>query len=87
MAKGFKPTDDEVQIMRAASAEVQDSNFKALLDTIGSESTLRERRQAGKELLSKIRYATGERRKYDLSTENPRPEKVRRMLKQSKLPK
>ena len=61
MAKGFKPTDDEVQIMRAASAEVQDSNFKALLDTIGSESTLRERRQAGKELLSKIRYATGER--------------------------
>jgi hypothetical protein len=85
MAKGKKPSDDEIQIMRVARDEVQDAGFTALLSKIGSETTLRELRQAGKALLSQIRFATGARRKNDLPPENPRPEKIKRMIKQGKL--
>jgi hypothetical protein len=80
-AKGQELTDSELQLIHAAATEVQDSEFKALLQTACNETTLRLRRQAGKELLNKIRFATGARRKNDLPTDNSRPEKDRRILK------
>ena len=81
MVKGSKPAIDEIQILRAVVDEVQDAGFKALLGKVGEETTLLARRQAGRMLLSKIRFATGARRKYDLPPDNPRPEKIKRMLK------
>lgn len=84
MAKGSKPADSEIQLLRDAAAEVQDVEFRDLLRTVGNETTLRLRRQAGRKLLNKIKFATGARRKNDLPPDNPRPEKVKAGLKQGK---
>ena len=85
MAKGIKPTAEEIQHLRDVLPEVQDTKFRALLNTAGNEPALRELRQSGKDLLSAIRFATGARRKNDLPG-FPRPEKIKRMLKRGKAP-
>jgi 16S rRNA U516 pseudouridylate synthase RsuA-like enzyme len=87
MAKGIKPTDSELQLLRAASVEVREPDFKAQLQSAGNETTRRQLRQAGNELLSAIRFATGARRRNDLPPGNVRPEKAKRMLDRGKFMK
>jgi len=85
MVRGVHPTEIEIRLFRDAATDVQDQQFKALLQTAGNETTLHLRRQTGRELLNKVRFATGSRRKNDLPPDNPRPEKVKRWLKGDKL--
>jgi hypothetical protein len=59
MAKGDKPSDAEVQVLRSALSELRDQNFRERLELAGTETTLRARRETGRFLLSKIRFATG----------------------------
>src|SRR5437870_5003232 len=87
MARGIRLASSEKQLLRDSATEVQEPDFKALLQNAGNETTLRLLRQAGKDLLNKLRFATGARRKDDLSSDNPGPVKVKRWLKQGKLPK
>lgn len=84
IAKGIKPTDSQIRLLRDAATEVQEPDFKKLLESAGEEAELSDRRQHGKDLLSQIRYATGARRKNDLPQDNPRPEKIKKYLKQGK---
>jgi hypothetical protein len=80
MTKGTAPSDSEIRLLRGAAGEVQDREFKALLQKAGTETTLPQRRQVGKHLLNNIRFATGARRKNDLPPDNPRPDKIKRWL-------
>jgi hypothetical protein len=84
MKRGIKPTEEEIQVLRAAAAEAGDTNFRTLLESIGNESTLRDCRQTGKKLFSEMRFATGARRKNDLAPGIPRPEKIKRRLRKGK---
>ena len=85
MAKGINPTEAEISLLHTPAAEVQDAEFNTLLQTAGTRTTARSRRQLGKELLNQLKFATGARRRDDLPPDNPRPEKVKRELKKSKL--
>ena len=79
--RGDQLTDPEMQVVRAAAVEVADSEFKDLLQNACNEPTPRLRRQAGKELLNRIKFATGARKANDLPPNNPRPKNVKRILK------